>query len=236
MTDIPPAAVELAQERAHEYYTLALPYHNFGHVQETVAYFHELCDRLATHAVYVPRGVGTVALYFHDANYHLDHLQAGYATKEQYAAAIAERELSELVTCEQISHVQRAILATHVEAVPQDNLEKAVRHSDVGNVYRDYVGFLRAFGRLTHEAIVLGQPLAESFEQQRAFSMAFVERYTQPMQFESVNGEAVSLPPDCNHAAANIARFLGCKLTDIIQFHPDVRRYFPFDWFTRQQS
>src|SRR3989344_22572 len=78
---------------ARRFYSETLPYHNFEHVLETIKNARVIMENCKKDSIMPDEDVIYVSLLFHDAGYHENHEQKGYASKEDYAAAIAEKAL-----------------------------------------------------------------------------------------------------------------------------------------------
>jgi len=140
------------EARASALYDAALPYHNFAHALDAVRAGELLVQRCRDDGVPIDADVVYYALLFHDAGYHQDHARLGYATKEEYAAALAAQVLAEFgVDSETIARVAAAILATHRDAVFHTNEEKAVRAADLAGLAADYPVFRASSERLKRE-------------------------------------------------------------------------------------
>ncbi|MCC6715102.1 MAG: hypothetical protein IT496_07705 [Gammaproteobacteria bacterium] len=138
--------------RASALYDPALPYHNFAHALDAVRAGELLVRRCRDDGVPIDADVVYYALLFHDAGYHEDHGRLGYATKEEYAAALACQVLTEFAVGPQtIAQVAAAILATHRDAVFRTNEEKAVRAADLAGLAADYQVFRASSERLKRE-------------------------------------------------------------------------------------
>jgi predicted metal-dependent HD superfamily phosphohydrolase len=140
------------EARASALYDAALPYHNFAHALDAVRAGQLLVDRCRDDGVPIEADVVYYALLFHDAGYHEDHNRYGYATKEEYAAALARDVLTDFgVSPQTIARVGAAILATHRDAVFQTNEEKAVRAADLAGLAAEYPVFRASSERLKQE-------------------------------------------------------------------------------------
>lgn len=149
-------------DAAAPYYT-DLPYHSFEHVLDTLDAAQTLLDRCERYAVEVDGAVVEAAVLFHDANYHRDHTEGGYGTKEAYSAAIARKELAGQGYSEGFrTVVEDCIRATEHDANPETNEAKVVRAADLRNLMQDYETFLENAEALREEHRVLhGEELPE---------------------------------------------------------------------------
>lgn len=144
------------EARASALYDAALPYHNFAHALDAVQAGELLVQRCRDDGVPIDANVVYYALLFHDAGYHEDHAGLGYATKEEYAAALACRVLADFgVDAQSIARTAAAILATRRDAVFQTNEEKAVRAADLAGLAADYPVFRASSERLKREWEIL---------------------------------------------------------------------------------
>ena len=92
------------------------------------------------------------ALLFHDAGYHDDHRHLGYATKERYAAALAEPILRRCgVAATQLEKTALAILATERDGAYVSAEQKPVRAADLAGLAADYPRFLDSSLKLKAE-------------------------------------------------------------------------------------
>ena len=144
------------EQEARRYYDPELPYHNFGHVQRTLADAEQLLIPFREQGVPVDEAVVRYALLFHDAGYREDHTALGYPSKEAYSAAIAREHLSRHGMPESfIERVERAILATEHQARGETLEERIVRAADLYQLAADYAVFRENSERLRQEAALL---------------------------------------------------------------------------------
>lgn len=209
---------EVFAQRMAEHYT-DLPYHNFnGHVLSAIGYFESIADDLDAKKVPIDRHLGRLSILAHDAGYHKDHKVLGYDTKEAYSADIARVELSDMqLENPKIAIVSSAIEATHLNAEPGTNLEKAVRLADIGNVSANEIEFLRNMGLLIQEASVMKVPLKETFAEHCQATQNFLKAYIEPAPtFTSIDGTEVQLD---RHMAFinNIARLGSLSLIKLTE-------------------
>ena len=224
--------VEQVSLLAPNYYSARLPYHNFEHVLATLEHFENICDRLLERDVYINRNIGRVAIYMHDAGFDIDHIAEGFDTKEEHSAHLSSIVLQNLgVQDTEIERVNKAIIdGTTVTKQPKNNLEKAVRYADLGNVYgRSYVDFVKNFMLLQKESVVMRKPLAESFEDQRELSLGFLTKYLVPMTFKTDSGDVIELPEDLNYAERNMVNLSKSTVKGLAKL-PGVPRLMPRQW------
>ena len=195
-----------------------LPYHNFeGHVLSAVDYFEDIVDDLESKGVVINRHFGRLALYGHDAGFEEDHDMHGLSTKEEYASEIRKAKLAEMGMADSsITTISSAILATHYQAEPETNLEKAVRLADIGNVSADEREFLRNMGLLIQESIVLRTPLTDTFAEHCQRTQSFLQAYLNPAPaFTAESGEVVQLDRHMSFVN-NIARLSALSLAKLV--------------------
>ena len=123
-------------------YSEALPYHNFGHVQDTVAAGTAILRRCASEGIRVDARIVYYALLFHDAGYQEDHQRLGFASKEAYSAQLAAdyftaREAGPAM----VQKIIDAIMATERDARFVTAEQKAVRAADLAGLAADYATF-----------------------------------------------------------------------------------------------
>ena len=140
------------EAQARALYSDALPYHNFDHVQDTLESAAMVIERCREEHIRIDVEVVYFALLFHDAGYQEDHLALGFASKERYAAALAEPILHlHGVSAAQVQKTLTAILATERDALCVSAEQKAVRAADLSGLAADYPRFLRSSLRLKRE-------------------------------------------------------------------------------------
>jgi hypothetical protein len=146
------------EAEARTLYDPALPYHNFEHIQDTLAAAGVIIERCRQENIRVDAAVVYYALLFHDAGYHEDHVALGFATKERYSVALAEPVLRRRgVPSAQIEKTLAAILATERDAVFVSAEQKAVRAADLSGLAAEYPRFLASSLRLKREHELLNQ-------------------------------------------------------------------------------
>ncbi|MGE0484682.1 MAG: hypothetical protein AB7Q81_11125 [Gammaproteobacteria bacterium] len=145
MKDIRLAGREPALEaRARALYDERLPYHNFAHIQDTLAAAEVILERCAAEHIRIDSMVVYYGLLFHDAGYQDDHLTLGHRSKEAYSAALAESVLGEFGTpSSQVQKVIAAILATERDGSFVSAEQKAVRAADLSGMAATWPVFLR---------------------------------------------------------------------------------------------
>jgi hypothetical protein len=158
LTSIRNAALEA---RAATLYSPRLPYHNFEHIEETLAAAVVITGRCAAENIRINNEVVYYALLFHDAGYHEDHRALGFDTKEAYSATLAEKVLVEFAIVEpQIRKTVGAIRATERDASFISVEQKAVRAADLSGMAAPYEEFLLKSLKLKREfEIIYGNSL-----------------------------------------------------------------------------
>jgi hypothetical protein len=127
--------VEAVQDMAMQYY-INLPYHNWdGHIVPMRNFALKEARELEAMGVEIDLEVVLDAIHLHDTNFHLDHLAAGYTSKESYSSDIA-RHVLKIVGRDHhhINKVTEAIMATEAGADRPTNEATLVVASDLHNV------------------------------------------------------------------------------------------------------
>jgi predicted metal-dependent HD superfamily phosphohydrolase len=150
------------EARVERLYDADLPYHNFQHVNDTLAAAHDIIARCNEEGVPVNAQVVYLALLFHDAGYRDDHERLGYPSKERYSAVLAESLLSEYgIERSVIDMVMAAIESTHRDASFSSIEQKAVRAADLSGLAADYEKFRHHTEELRQEHHLLtGESIA----------------------------------------------------------------------------
>lgn len=145
-------------------YSDTLAYHNFRHVLATLEAAEKILGRCIAEGIRVEVQVVYLALLFHDAGYHEDHLARGFACKEAYSAALARDALARRrISSHTIRRVEQAILSTRRDARFVTAEQKLVRAADLSGLSADYAVFLDNSRRLWREHQFLTQkPIAWS--------------------------------------------------------------------------
>ncbi len=138
-----------------------LPYHNFAHVEATLAAADVIIGHCREEGIRVEPQVVYYALLFHDAGYQHDHRKRGFESKEAYSAALATQCLSARgIPPRTVRKVADAILSTQRDAPFLTAEQKAVRAADLSGLAADYPVFLENTRRLHREHEMLhGQPM-----------------------------------------------------------------------------
>ena len=149
------------ENRVASLYDESLPYHNFGHVQDTLTAAAQIIERCHEERIRVDTKVVYYALLFHDAGYRKDHEQLGFESKEAYSAALAEQYMTDL-TLPQKDRVKvcAAIMATHRDAAFVTAEQKLVRAADLAGLSAPYATFLHNTVQLWKERCLLTGPIA----------------------------------------------------------------------------
>ena len=150
------------EAEARGLYSPALPYHNFDHIEDTLAAAATIVARCREENIRIDVEVVYYALLFHDAGYQDDHAARGFASKERYSAALAEPILRRYsVNALQVEKTLGAILATERDALSVSAEQKAVRAADLSGLAADYPRFLQSSLRLKREhEFLYGQALS----------------------------------------------------------------------------
>jgi predicted metal-dependent HD superfamily phosphohydrolase len=144
------------EQVAAELYSDQMPYHNFNHVLRTLEAAEVLVERCLKQGIQINGEVVYYALLFHDAGYHEDHFNKGFATKEEYSAHLAVQCLRAVAIPEDtIKRVVAAILSTERDAQFTSNEEKAVRAADLAGLASDYKTFRSDVEKLRKESEML---------------------------------------------------------------------------------
>lgn len=197
------------EARVAALYDERLPYHNFEHVQETLAAAELIVARCAAENIRVDGDVVYYALLLHDAGYQEDHQALGHRSKEAYSAALAKSLLAEFgVTPARIRKTAAAILATERDAEFVTAEQKVVRAADLSGMAAEYPEFLHKSLRLKREHELLqGAPISWS-EWQETSRVVLGHYLAQEIRltsyFHNANGESAF------HAAvrSNLSRLL----------------------------
>ncbi len=149
------------EAQARALYDPALPYHNFEHIEDTLAAADLILARCYAENIRINAEVVYYALLFHDAGYHEDHQSLGFASKEDYSAALAERILAAAARpATVIKKTVAAIKATERDASFVTAEQKAVRAADLSGMAAPWPEFLQKSLKLKEEVAVLsGQPV-----------------------------------------------------------------------------
>ena len=140
------------EAEAQALYSDTLPYHNFAHVQDTLAAAELILVRCREENIRVDSEVVYFALLFHDAGYQDDHHAHGCKTKERYSTVLATPILRRYgVTNAQLEKTVSAILATERDGAFISAEQKAVRAADLSGLAADYPDFLRSSLKLKRE-------------------------------------------------------------------------------------
>ena len=137
-----PEKTESVEETASRYY-VEIPFHNFDHIKDTLRYAEGVMEECEKEGVAVNKEVVRKALLFHDAGYQENNKYKGFATREEYSASIAEKELEKAgYSLEFIEDVKKAIMSTLKNGKFSTNEQKLVRMADISNMVGEYEKFL----------------------------------------------------------------------------------------------
>lgn len=107
-------------------------YHNYVHTQRVYKSTKEIVDGIGLNAA--DREVVLLAALLHDTGY-----TEGCEAHEEKSVAIAEAFLqTQNISSEVIDSVSKTIMATKMESVPQNELEKILRDADASHFAKDY--------------------------------------------------------------------------------------------------
>lgn len=147
--------VELVAERAKPGYT-NLAYHNFGHAMRTFEASRRLVAQCYNAGVSVDTDVTTAAAFFHDYGFYEPLDNELHDSKEARSAEHAAHLLNDThISKQQMQHIKKCILATHVDASCESVEETITVRADIENVSGNFFWFLLSFVRLQHERIQL---------------------------------------------------------------------------------
>lgn len=142
------------KEIAMSFYNPQFEYHNFDHALGTWEAAREIIKRCRQEGKTINEQIVYYACLFHDAGYHEDERESGFGTKEDYAAAIAKKELTKHgVVSDIIEAVNRAIKGTEQEYdISNLSIEgMIVRVADLADLAADYAIFLENNRKLKQE-------------------------------------------------------------------------------------
>jgi predicted metal-dependent HD superfamily phosphohydrolase len=223
---------------AAEFHT-DLPYHNFPrHVLGAIADAYKLNEELEQNNIEIDMLVVEVALLFHDAGYHLDHIKMGFESKEALSAHIADHVLTHYgAPREFIVKVAGCIMATHLEGVPITNEEYLVRAADVGNVSGEFWTFVRNGINLAKEGVIFGKALPETHAAFWQGSSAYLQYYVgKPAVFVDKNGNNYAVESSYLNAQRNlerIAKLSQLPMRSLARFLPDFEDLVPSQWLNK---
>lgn len=197
------------EAEARALYSPSLPYHNFEHIQDTLASADKVVERCREENIRIDVEVVYCALLFHDAGYQDDHLARGFATKERYSAALAAPILRRHgMSQAQVDKTVAAILATERDAVCVSAEQKAVRAADLSGLAADYPRFLRSSLCLKREHEVLTRRSLSWAEWQAASAEVLGHYLTQEIRLTSYFHDAGGESSFHKAVRANLTRLL----------------------------
>jgi HD superfamily phosphodiesterase len=190
-------------------YSDQMPYHNFSHVLRTLVEAELLVERCLKGCVPVNSEVIYFALLFHDAGYHEDHINKGFATKEAYSAHLAVQCLrAEAIPEDTIKRVVAAILSTQRDGQFTTNEEKAVRAADLAGLVGDYKTFRSDVEKLRQEDEMLTGRRAAWDEWKTSTEETIRFYLSQEIRFAPPDGSWDSEAISYARANENLSRFL----------------------------
>lgn len=129
-----------------------VPYHNFGHVLNAIAYAEKEITTYNEHETTVLPVTGIYkALLLHDVLVHRP-LDGSFATKEHRSASLAGYALRELGdSSDDVDAIQRWIINTNPQYPCSDDAGRIVCRADLGNTADDFSIFVREFIKVYRE-------------------------------------------------------------------------------------
>jgi len=144
-------------ENLEKYFEIAkvfygdIPYHNFEHALKVLGDAKKIMEACVKEGIVFDDKAVILACLFHDAGYHEDHEEKGFATKEKYSSFLAMEEIGK-EDRELGKKVSGIILATHTRAQFDSVEEKIVRAADLSGLASGYGEFLENNRKLKKEA------------------------------------------------------------------------------------
>jgi len=131
------------EEEVENLYEPNLPYHNFGHIEDTLSFGQAICNACQDENIVVNREIVYLALLFHDAGYYENHKILGFKSKEDYSAELAKETLYHRhFSVSDIIQVVEAIMSTKKDGSFITTEQKAVRAADLLGMAGDYSQFV----------------------------------------------------------------------------------------------
>lgn len=156
------------------HYSDDMEYHNWDHACAVAVHAADLAEICIGKGIYLERDVLNVAAAWHDAGYHEDHTALGFASKEQYSAALSAEHLrAEGATEEFIGQVTEAILGTTHKAVRTSLAALVLHRADIADVGGEYKLFAHNNYKLLLEARQRQPDL--TFKEWRAGTSGFLD-------------------------------------------------------------
>ena len=137
-------------ERARQYYSDELPYHNWAHAEDVMNNIASLALQSTSLEVIEDTPLAVITGAWHDVQYHERDMR-GYATKEQRSATLALRNLPELTNHDRY-RLASAIIDTTVAKTQKDStLGKLVTAGDTGYFAAPYPRFTNRLSLMVEE-------------------------------------------------------------------------------------
>lgn len=146
--------VEVYSKAAQAHYSDTLAYHNWSHAEAVMRDVDLLVDRAAQRGIILARGALHIAAAWHDAGFHEDHVEKGFATKEHYSAHLLEEYIADKpVDFAMRFLMTEAILGT-IHGFERHTLDTLALHrADVANIGGPYDEFYKISTALWRENI-----------------------------------------------------------------------------------
>lgn len=139
---------------AQPYYPKYYAYHNWDHAVTTIHGIEVIADKLSNRGTKIARNALRIAAAWHDAGYAENHVVKGFATKEEYSAAL----LDEYLRDSSVEQLSRQVMNSAIKATWPIHPEYRTPHeiilhrADTANIGGPSEGFIDANVRLFHEA------------------------------------------------------------------------------------
>ena len=138
---------------AEPLYNPELPYHNWDHAQAVMEGIEPQVEKMGVRGRRVRVELGAVAAAWHDVRHDDVEGAKQYGSKEEYAAALMQQHLAEILSEEDREVVAAAILDTRAGVSDRSDLGIVLHYADIANIgYRDYDAFFAATIKLWREA------------------------------------------------------------------------------------
>jgi len=129
------------QEVVAKHY-IDLPYHNFEHALDVVERTKTLIERCQKYNIQIDQQAVILSALFHDAGYNQNYETAGFDSKEELSAVLAEQELNKLgFDSKLIDTVKACIIATHRNRPFETIEQKVLRAADLAGLAGPYEEF-----------------------------------------------------------------------------------------------
>ena len=167
-------------DSANDLYSDNLFYHNFDHVNETIANAEKILEECDRKSISYDEKIVCHAILFHDAGYHVNHVKKGFESKESYSAYLAENILSNHgETKKHIEEVVSAILCTQIDAACDSYNQMIVRAADLLGLISPYMEFKSKSVALFYERELLsGEKI--TWEQYKNEAFKIIHNFLKP--------------------------------------------------------